>query len=511
MLPREISEKSSGTGVTALKEMVKVLLMPGMAVATPPFIELKRGTAVEITCHDRLNPAEFGKNRLTKKYLHVILHNDQTGSAGEDDGVVDRRCHSPQQSSKRSRRQRCKPMSLRGYGIITAAFFTVAMAYAVRYGYGMLLPGMLDSWDISKTEAGIVYAAYFATYTICSPLLGLLSDRCDFRFLLTLFSALLAGGAFLMGFAASAPEAALFFALAGIGHAACWSPVVSLVQQWVDDRHRGKALAVATMGSAFGIACWSLLLPVIVAGGDWRAGWIDMGIFGLVVACINYLLIRNPASSPGEPGGSTGRRVLPGWLFYRRLLGSDTMWCIGLSYLLIGFAVLVPFTFLGLYAGEELGLQYSAATRLFSLIAIAGMAGKLVLGILSDRWGRVPVMMICGVCLGAGCLGLVHCGALWLKIVAVVLIGIGFGAVWPVYAAAAVDFFPRTAAGSVIGLWTFFMGIGSIVSPVVCGWSIDITGSYTMAFNMGFAVALLSVAALVPLVHRPRLALPEMP
>lgn len=406
-----------------------------------------------------------------------------------------------------------KAMSLRGYGIIAAAFFTVAMAYAVRYGYGMLLPGMLGSWGITKTQAGGIYAAYFAAYTVCSPLLGLLSDRYDSRFLLTGFSALLACGALLMGYATTVTAAAVIFALAGVGHAACWAPVVSLVQQWVDDKHRGTALAVATMGSGIGIAVWGFFLPVIVARSGWQMGWIQLGIFGFVVAVLNYLLIRNPAATPPGPAtppvGSPDRTS--GRLLYRKLLGSNTMWCIALSYLLIGFTVLVPFTFLGLYAGEELGLPYSSATRLFALMAMAGMAGKLVLGVLSDRWGRIPVMMICGMCLGVGCLGVVHLGDFRLKMGSVMLIGIGFGAVWPVYAAAAVDFFPRSAAGSVIGLWTFFMGAGSIISPLVCGWSIDMTGSYTWAFNMGFAVAIFAVIALVPLITRPKLALPIAP
>lgn len=403
-------------------------------------------------------------------------------------------------------------MSPRGYGIITAAFFTVAMAYAVRYGYGMLLPGMLESWGITKTQAGSIYASYFIAYTVSSPLLGLLSDRYDSRILLTGFSALLAGGALSMGYATNAAQAALIFALTGVGHAACWTPVVSLVQQWVEDRHRGTALAVATMGSGVGIAVWGFFLPAIVARWSWQTGWIQLGIFGFAVAILNFLLIRNPAEarldhpeSPAKGAGEAANRHV-----YRKLLGSDTMWCIGLSYLLVGFTVLVPFTFLGLYAGEELGLPYSSATRLFSLLALAGMVGKLILGILSDRWGRIPVMMICGSCLGLGCLGVVHLGDFRLKMCSIVLIGIGFGAVWPVYAAAAVDYFPGSAAGSVIGLWTFFMGVGSIVSPVVCGWSIDMTRSYTWAFNMGFVVALLSVIALVPMVHRPKLPIARL-
>jgi len=63
-------------------------------------------------------------------------------------------------------------MDLRGYGIIVAAFFTVSIAYAVRYGYGMLLQGMIESLPMTKTEAGLISAAYFATYTILYPARG---------------------------------------------------------------------------------------------------------------------------------------------------------------------------------------------------------------------------------------------------------------------------------------------------------------------------------------------------
>jgi MFS family permease len=83
-------------------------------------------------------------------------------------------------------------MDLRGYGIIVAAVFTVSIAYAVRYGYGMLLPEMIASLPMTKTEAGLISAAYFGTYTIFSPVLGLLSDRCNARLLLTFFPVLLA-------------------------------------------------------------------------------------------------------------------------------------------------------------------------------------------------------------------------------------------------------------------------------------------------------------------------------
>ena len=63
--------------------------------------------------------------------------------------------------------------------IIIAGFSTVFVAFAIRYSYGLLLPDMLTSLAITKTEAGVIFSAYFFTYTIFSPLLGLLVDRTD--------------------------------------------------------------------------------------------------------------------------------------------------------------------------------------------------------------------------------------------------------------------------------------------------------------------------------------------
>ncbi len=76
-------------------------------------------------------------------------------------------------------------MNLRGYGVCIAAFFTASIVYAVRYGYGMLV-----SLEKTKTQAGVIYAAYFIAYTVFSQILGTLSDRFDVRIPLTCFSAL---------------------------------------------------------------------------------------------------------------------------------------------------------------------------------------------------------------------------------------------------------------------------------------------------------------------------------
>jgi len=392
-------------------------------------------------------------------------------------------------------------MTKRTVAIIIAGFFTVFIAFAVRYAYGLLLPEMLPALAISKTQAGIVYSSYFIAYTVFSPLLGLLADRYDARFILTFFVGILGLGAFLMSYSSSVFSASLFFTLAGIGHSACWVPVVALIQRWVSDKRRGIALAFTDIGSATGIAVWSSLIPVIVATYSWRTGWMSLGLFAFVVAGMNFLLVRSHPKQESRSQHPTSTRFTHETVraTYKRLLYNRTFWLIGLSYLAIAFSILIPFTFLSIYAADGLAMPYEAATRLIAVIAIAGVLGKLVLGHLSDTLGRMKVMILCGALVAAGCLGMACFQRYFTLILSTFIFGLGYGAIWPVYAASAADYFSKGSAGSVVGLWTIYLGVGSMLSPVVTGWTIDATGGYIWAFLLALIGAVISLLLLLPI------------
>jgi len=397
------------------------------------------------------------------------------------------------------------PMNKRSIAVIIAGFFTVFTAFAVRYSYGMLLPEMLPSLGITKTQAGVIFASYFVAYTVGSPVLGLLSDRYSVRFILTLFTAVLGAGTFLMAYTSSVLSASLFFTLAGIGHSACWAPVVSLVQRWVSDKRRGMALAFTDLGSASGIMLWSFAIPYIVSISSWRKGWMSLGTFAFIVALLNLLLIRNPPGAASQAQESASVKPVHDSIIatYGRLLHDPNLWILGISYLLVGFTVIIPFTFLCTFATQELHIAYDTSTRLLAILAVAGMVGKLSLGYLSDIFGRARFMIICVVFLGSGCLGMAYSDGFFILAIFTALFGLGYGSVWPIYAAAAPDYFPRRHSGSVIGLWTLYLGAGSVVSPVLSGWTIDFTGTYKWAFIIGVLSAIASLILLIPMIKKP--------
>ncbi|OGO31962.1 MAG: hypothetical protein A2Z29_06185 [Chloroflexi bacterium RBG_16_56_11] len=396
-------------------------------------------------------------------------------------------------------------MDKRKAAVLVACFFTVLMAYSIRYGYGVLLPDMLPSLAISKTEAGVIFASFFLAYTVFSPVVGLLGDKHNVRVLLSLFAVMVGAGTFLMAYAASLVQAALFFTLVGVGSAACWAPVMALAQRWTSDKHRGKTLAFVDIGSALGIVVSSTALPPLVAAHSWRTGWIALGALGFAVAVLNFFLVRSrPAgSAPAGPSGSLTPAIDSVRTTYSKLLRDGRFWRIGLAYLLTGFAIIIPFTFLTTYAEKELSFIYNDAARLVMVIGISAVVGKIALGSLSDRTRRINIMLLCALLIAAGALGMAFSRGFTL-VLFITVFGVGYGAVWSMYAASASDYFSRESAGSIVGLWTLYLGIGSAVSPVIAGWLADATGTLAWSFVLAAAGAAVSFLLLISLWRQPR-------
>lgn len=402
-------------------------------------------------------------------------------------------------------------MSKRALAVLFACFCTVLAAYSIRYSYGTLLPEMLPSLAITKAQAGVIYSSYFIAYTILSPVLGLMADRYNMRILLAVFMGLMGAGTFLMQYATSVIQASMFFTLAGIGCAACWAPVMALAQRWIGDKRRGLSLSLIDAGSALGVMAAGAAVPLAVAKSGWQMGWMSLGIMGFVLAVVNFVCIRDrPKAKESEVSGKPASRPKISGTDYRRILKDRRFWLIGTAYLLTGFTIIIPFTFLSTYQVQELSYPYESAALLITIIGGGGLFGKLTLGPYSDRLGRIRIMVLCAVLITGGCLGMVYSQGGWLIAVCFVY-GIGYGACWAMYAACASDFFSKQAAGGIIGLWTFLMGIGSILAPIVTGWAADVTGTLMWAFIIAASGGLVSLILLLPMLKSPQVSLLKNP
>jgi len=69
--------------------------------------------------------------------------------------------------------------------ILGASFLTIMVSFSIRLGYGVILPEMIMSLGISKTEGGLTYSILFVTYTLFAPIVGNLTDRIGGRKVIT--------------------------------------------------------------------------------------------------------------------------------------------------------------------------------------------------------------------------------------------------------------------------------------------------------------------------------------
>ena len=69
--------------------------------------------------------------------------------------------------------------------ILGASFFTTLVSYSIRLGYGVILPEMIKSLGISKTEGGLTYSILLVMYTLFAPVVGNLTDRIGGRKVIT--------------------------------------------------------------------------------------------------------------------------------------------------------------------------------------------------------------------------------------------------------------------------------------------------------------------------------------
>ena len=389
-------------------------------------------------------------------------------------------------------------MSQRAIGVLFACFAIIFVHYAIRYSYGTLLPEMLPSLSITKAQAGMIYSSYFIAYTALSPVLGLLSDRYDIRILLTLFVALMGGGAFLMAYPTSQLQASLFFGVAGVGCSACWAPVMALAQRWTTESRRGMSLAFVDAGSSLGVMAAGAITPLIAVAYDWRAGWMSLGVLAFILAIVSFFLVQSYPKTQSNPSPQDGgRRRLVG-ITYKQLFSDTRFWLIGLAYLFTGFAIIVPFAFISTYAVQELSLPYDSATRLVTIIGVGGITGKVVLGPISDKLGRIKILVISAILIAGGNLAIAYSRG-WMLMVFTFIFGIGYGACWAMYAACASHYFSKQAAGGIIGLWTVYLGIGCMLSPILAGWIADATGTLMWSFLIAMAGGIASLLLLLPM------------
>lgn len=372
--------------------------------------------------------------------------------------------------------------------VLAVVLVSAAVAQAFgRFSYGIVLPDVEATFGLSHTTAGLFGTLNVGAYLLGTVVVARLASVLSLVDLMRVGLCLSATGLAALAFATSAWMLAPALILTGLGGACIWIPSPRLAANALPDRYKGVAAGMAGMGIAVGIAVlgWGAR-RIDDAGG--RPGWQRLysleAIIGVATLVLVFAVLRQ-RGTPSTAGGFGGFGALSRVRDWKALTA---------AYAAYGFMYLLVLQFFTLRLTEDAGYEASEAAARFGLIGLAGIAGGLIMGRVSDSVGRGRTITVAFVVYGVSTLLI-----LWGEPAAVLAgalgIGLTFSGLPSVIAAAVVDGTDATTFGPAYAAATLAFGLAQVTSPQIGGWLADVTGSFTVTLGLAVVFAVVGAAS----------------
>lgn len=381
--------------------------------------------------------------------------------------------------------------------------------YIDRVNIATAAPRMMVDLSLSNTEFGLAISAFSFPYALFQLVGGWITDRFGPRLALTLCGMVVCLATIFTGMVGGFGSLLAVRLALGFGEGSAFPAATRAIADWTPKSRWGFAQGISHGAARLGNALAPPLVVAILAYVSWRGSFVVLGLLSIVwvvlwlwvfrddprqhkgitpseLAQLRSAAIDQKGNPPSVPWLKLARRMLPvtavdfcyGW----------TLWV---------FLTWLPSFF---FKSFHLDLKHSA---LFSSgVLLGGVIGDTVGGYISDllyrRTGSLLVArrnLIIVAMLGAFCFLVPVVLTHNLRTVAICLSLACFFSelvVAPIWAVP-MDIAPRYA-GSASGMMNFGFGLAGIVSPVVFGALLDLTGSWTVPFYGSICLLLLGAA-----------------
>ncbi len=320
----------------------------------------------------------------------------------------------------------------------------------------------------SRAAVGTATTIFFAAALLARPIVGRAMDRVGRRLFLIwplLAMVLLAIG---MEFAHAVWAVVLVRLLQGAFGSTYYTACAVVATDLAPPAQRATAVArlslMIYLGFAFGPFIGEFLFD---RGSRWP--WLVAAGLHVVALLASTRLPETLRERTGDeaprPSMSQLRRVV--------LRPGIAQMCAGLGYSCV-------VAFLPSYS-REIGIGSSGA--LFFTYACSALLVRVFSGHLADRFGYVAVAIPGMAVFASGHLLMALARATWQPFVAIALLGIGFGAVFPALTALAVARAPDEQRGQVLGVFLSFNDLGNAIAGPAVGAIADAAG-----FRWGYGV-----------------------
>jgi len=371
-----------------------------------------------------------------------------------------------------------------GWAIVIATF-VVSFGQVPVFGpvLGVFILPIQEELGWSRATISLAFTIGSMTGSVTTFIIGSLLDRYGARIIMVSTGIVITGA--MLGLAVM-DQPWQFWTFFGMGRGAALAGIqvgtsVAIANWFI--RKRGRALAIKGLGLRIGQATFPLIIFAIMAVSDWRHAYLWLA--GLTFVCIDGMA---PDAVPPE-GSSNASRPLQG-----RKQGYEESWTLAEArktralWLIVLFSILAPFALgsmnLHMVANfQDKGIPAGLAVSVLSIFAAVSSLTVLPWGFLLERVHvRYASMLMCAF-QGISCVIIIVAKTFPMAVVFGLVFGIGQAGWTIIQNLIFSDYFGRRHAGAIRGFTSPFRLLGPF-GPVFTGYVRDITGSYTLAFQM---------------------------
>jgi MFS family permease len=375
-----------------------------------------------------------------------------------------------------------------GWVMVALGAFMTCIAIGAMFSLAVFLQPIAESTGWSHAQVSSAMTIGFLAMGAAGFGWGALSDRIGPRWVVLAGAILLGLGLFLASRAQSPLQFQLAFGLlVGIAVGSFFSPMIAAVMGWMTS-HRGLAVALVSVGVGVAPVTMSPFAAWLITQMDWRSAQVVIAVLVWVTLVPAALFARRPPAAQAAEQAAEGPPMK-----LRDAFVSAPFIVLALTFFACCAAHAGPIFHTVTYA-MTCGLAPLAAVTVYSVEGIAGLGGRLALGLLADRLG-VKRVLIAGLLIQAVAAGLFVFAARLGEFYAVAAVfGFAYGGVMPLYAVLAREYFGQRILGAVFGAAAMVSSLGMALGPVVGGWIYDTFGRYTGMYIASAAIGLGAVA-----------------
>lgn len=397
-----------------------------------------------------------------------------------------------------------RPSLFYGWVVVLVGFVTLGVAFGIWYSFSVFFLVIVKEFGWSRAATSSIFSLFILSQALTGLLAGHLQDRFGPRVVIPVGSFIVALALALTSRAQSLSHFYFTYGLlAGAGVSLLgFSSHAAFIPKWFE-RKRGLAVGIAMSGIGFGMLMLIPLMEKAISRYGWRNAYLILAALALFgVAPLNLLLSRrSPEAMNLRPDGDNhGLETPPEASMVMKVVDpvwAEKDWTIARAartsrfwFLVLAFFFL-SFTYQGtllhaVSAMVDWGLSRETGAYYFGILGIAGSTGKIVLGYLSDLFGRerINTLGVTLAAMGITCLLGISTFQGPTALLFAVLFGLGYGAAAPLLPSVSADIFLGKSFGLVFAMICIGGGAGGSTGSFVTGLLRDVFGGYSVPFSV---------------------------